>query len=427
MKRTYLLEEFGVQKHNLLLQNGLEVIFIEKPFAPIFAKMVIGAGSICNESDNGLAHFTEHMLVGASKRYPKKELLASVVNDVGGYTNARTALTWMAVECEVALPEHLPRMKEHFTQALGEIYITPELLLKEKGVITAETKEKESNPEYHAGRFLRKKLTGETSWAHSNLGTLEQMQALTEEEVQHFFSAHLRVENMVLVICGGCTIAEVMRTFGELPIYSGGKRATLPSDPAVLPPNQRLFFEQQIEQSNVGLFFRGPIIGTREGAVLSFVLSAAHSGIDSRFFTKLRNERGLTYNVELGNPQFNTLRYTGTFVGVVPYQIDEAIQTILQCYEELLRDGMSSEQLRQRIDRRYFAQRRGKETVSDWVNEFDDCLYQDPPDVFGDFPDCFNFWETITPEEVKVVLHKYITLDNFHLYINGKEPSKKYF
>lgn len=39
----------------------------------------------------GLAHFTEHMLFYASKKYPKEDEYSKFVSDHGGHTNAWTS------------------------------------------------------------------------------------------------------------------------------------------------------------------------------------------------------------------------------------------------------------------------------------------------------------------------------------------------
>lgn len=427
MKRTYSLEEFGVKKHEMILRNGLKVIFIQKPFSPIFAKMMIRAGSIYNSSDNGLAHFTEHVIVGASKKYPQKELFAQVINNIGGETNAHTANTWMSIECEVAIPEHLPFMKEHFSQALSDIYITPKLLEKEKGVIISEIKKSTSDPAYNAGRFVRKIVAQNTSWSNSNLGTVDSVNEININEVTEFFNKYCTVENMVLTVCGGCTVFDIEQTFSDILFLTGGTKAFLPKDPEVLLPKQRIFFEQDIDQTNIGLMFHGPRLGSRESIILTFVLKHAHQGFDSRFFKKIRNERGLAYRISFGGIGFDELRYFGTDVSVAPVNVDKAIDTILECYQDLAREGMTEAQIKSRIDRVYFTDKRNFERSVDWVNAFDDYLYEDPNPLIGDYPDCFNFWQTITSEEVHSVLKEYINLENFHLMINGRQTSKKYF
>lgn len=101
MNRTYSLTEFGVKKHETVLSNGLRVIFIEKPFAPIFAEIEIGAGSVFNPSDNGLAHFTEHKLLGGSKTLSIEDF-SKIINSVGGYYNASTSARRILIECLVA-------------------------------------------------------------------------------------------------------------------------------------------------------------------------------------------------------------------------------------------------------------------------------------------------------------------------------------
>ena len=424
--KVYSLADFGVTKHEIILQNGLKAIFIEKPFAPIFAEITIGAGSIFNPDDNGLAHFTEHVLVGASKKYPRKELFASIVNEVGGASSASTGLQTMAIECEVALPEHLVQMKEHFCQVLEEVYLSPKLLIKEKGVITAEITRKQSEPSHYFGLHVNHIFSQGTRWGYSNLGTIDSINALCIEDIMSFYDTHMKVENMILVICGGCTVDEIKKTFGDIAIPSGGRKSVLPLDPEPLKPGQRIFFEQDIEETNVGISFQGPILGTRESIIYGFVMSSAHVGLDSRFFTKLRNERGLVYGISFGGRYFQKLRYDGTGVTIPSNRTDETIDAILECYSELLKEGMTDVQVKDRINRRYFSEKRNMQKSKDWVNEFND-FYEELNPLIGDYPDQFNFWQTITAEEITDVLTKYISLDNFHLVINGRESSKKYF
>lgn len=425
MKRTYSLDEFGVTKHQLTLENGLQVVFVEKPLAPIYAKLMIRAGSIFNNGDTGLAHFTEHILVSGSEKYQKKEDFAGITASVGGYANANTSLIQLCVECEVAIRDHMKNMKEYFSESLTDLRITPELLQKEIGIITSETKGRLSKPDYIAARFEANIWGKDTNWSNSNLGTLEAIAATTIKDIEKFFTTYCCVENMLLVISGGCSISDVVDTFSDIRFLHGTK-SYLPSDAPRVSPNQRLFLEQNIEQSNIGIFFNAPEIGTKEYLLLNFALQYAHDGLSSRFYKKLRNERGLVYGVGVSRAALSRIAYLGTSTSTPPEKIDAVLDAIFECYSELLSEGIPQKQFENKLETIWFSTMRTLETAHDWVKEFSK-LYPETSPLIGDFPHWHNYMETVNIDEVNEVLRKFITFDNYHLGMNGRKLNSKYF
>jgi zinc protease len=426
MKRKYSLDEFGVTKHDLVLDNGLQVIFIEKPFAPIYAKLMMRAGSIFNNGDTGLAHFTEHVIVSGSEKYPKKEDFAGIISSIGGHSNAKTDKTELCVECEVAIKEHLPNMREYFTEALCALYITPDSLKKEKSVIISEIQQSMSKPWYMAGRHASGKWANGTIWDCSNLGTVASVTSIQQKDVEDFFKTYCCVENMLLVIAGGCTVKDVKETFSTIPFLKGVKSA-LPESPAYVPNNQRIFFEQDLEQTNIGVIFSMPNVGTKEGVLLTFAMKYAHDGLSSRFYKKIRNERGLAYNIECPIWEMNLTRYGGTATGVPPDRVNETINSILECYEELLIEGITQKQIEEKITTQWFSEKRNLERSYDWVERFDDAYPEIGYAAIEDFPGWYNHMQHVTAEEINHVLRSHISTSNFHLTLNGREESKKYF
>jgi predicted Zn-dependent peptidase len=156
-------------------------------------------------------------------------------------------------------------------------------------------------------------------------------------------------------------------------------------------------------------------------------MSFVHHGAHSRFYNKIRNEKSLAYSIEKVNFSFNEVEYIGTEIGVPTNKVDETIEAILESYQELLIKGITKKEIKDKIKTLYFTAKRDNERAADWVDKFDGCLYQEENPVVGDFPDIYNFRETITEKEIKEVLQKYIKLDKFHLFIFGKKSSKKHF
>lgn len=317
-------------------------------------------------------------------------------------------------------------MSTYFSETLESIYLTPESLSNEKSIVFSEIQRRQSDPDYKSMRFLTNIIANKNPYQYSNLGIIEEMNALKIEEVEQFFNKYCVVENMVLIISGGCTLLDIEKNFSKINFLHGSKHQ-LPKGPKILEKKQRLFYEQDIPQNNVFIFFEGPKPNTKEYFILNFVQSFAHNGFSSRFYKKIRNEKGLAYVIQNNGSEYDDTSYFGTTAGVPTIKTDETIETIVECYQELIVEGMHEDEIRKRIDNLWFLNKRNSERSLDWVKKFDYCLHEEENPIIGDFPDIFNFREKITPEEISSVLKKYVTLDNFHIFISGKESSKKYF
>ncbi len=421
MQKHYSLEDFGVKRHEGVLKNGLRVVFIEKPFAPIFSEVMIRAGGIFDPEDRlGLAHFTEHIIASGSESF-SKEQFSGIMESIGGYWNAITTEEYMVVQCEVAVRDHLPKVTEYFTHALTNIHITEESLAKEKAIIISEIERARSNPKYDAYWHIGKQFANNTHWNSPILGTVESVSAISIEDVQNFFTTYCCVENMALIIAGGCTWQEVQQTFGDIPL-THGTLATLPDDPEVISSETPIVFEQDIPETAISIGFLAPTVDTRESELLGFALRFAHDGITSRFYKKIRNQKALAYQVSRSVISFNTLQYTGTAVGVPTNKVPQAIEVILECYKELVQEGISQKEIDDKIDTMYFSAHRTLQESSAWVDTVDyRVLYPKETPLYGSFPDIYNYRKTYTAEEIHAVLKKYITLDNYYLALNGKD------
>lgn len=423
--KTYSLENFGVKKHDFTLDNGLKVIFIEKPFAPIYGKIIMGAGSVFNPSDNGLAHMTEHLLMNGSRNRSKEEFYG-ILESIGGFRNAFTSKEWMSVNAEVAEVEHLRNMRDFFAEALQSIYVTEEMLSKEKEVIFSELQKARSKPHYDSGEQIRKLLAQETPWSYSNLGSADGIVSITLEDVQNFFSAYCVVENSALIIAGGCTVSDIQKAFSDI-VFLHGNKAVLPGSPKQIAPSQRMFYETNQPESDVIISFNGPMPGSRDSYLLAFVMSLVHDGMTSRFYKKIRTEKALAYSISNIAFNFNEVRYVGTEIGVPTHKTDLAIEALIEVYEGLLKAEITEKEIVDKISTWWYSAKRNNERSIDWIEKFDDCLFPEENPVVGDFPDIFNFRKTITPEDIQEVIHKYIKIGEHHLCIFGKESSKQFF
>lgn len=419
------LAEFGVTKHEKVLQNGLKTIFIEKPFSPIYAKLVIGAGSVFNPSDNGLAHFVEHIIMSGTKNLSRVDFFG-IMESVGGLRNAYTSKNDMTIVAEVAEASQLPAIARFFTEAIETIYITPTSLQKEKEVIFSEIQKRINENPYHEPLFkLRSVITQGNPWGYSILGELDEMMKITISDVEDFFSKYCVVENMALVIAGGCKISDIEKNFSKIKFLHGAKQV-FPEGPKVIE-TQRLFSRANVSQAKLLVGFNGPVAGSRDSHILNLATSFAHSGMASRFYRSIRGEKALAYTLSGVSLVYNKLKYFGTEVGVPCVKLDDTIDAVLDCYKGLIVDCMTQEEIDNKVKTWWFSVKRSMERSVDWVEQFDSCLFEDPNPLFGDFPDVYNFRKSITADDVRRVIEQYITTDLFHLHVVSSDPGKKYF
>lgn len=420
MQNHYSLSDFGATRYETVLKNGLKVVFIEKEHAPIFAKMMMRAGSIFDPiGKEGLAHLTEHLIASGSKTHTKEEF-SGIIESIGGYWNAITTEEFMSVDCEVSVPEHLTNMREYFNQALSHIHVTEEILEKEKGIIFSEIDRARSRTEYESDIYISSVFANGTVWGRPTLGTRDSVTSVTVKDVEDFFTTYCNVENMALVISGGCTLQDIQDVFSDIQFIHGQKHE-LPDDPEVLSPGTKVTHHQDIPQTNVILGFLAPVIGTREEALINFALRYAHDGVTSRFYKKIRNERSLAYAISNASITFNKLGYIGTGVGVPTDKVDQAIEAILECYKELIEEGIAQVDIDNKIDTMWFSSKRSYQRSSDLVSTMAyTTLYPEEDPLYGPFPDVYNYRKTYTSAEISAALKKYITLDSYYLVLNGK-------
>jgi zinc protease len=282
------LKDYGVEKVEKTLKNGLKVILIHKPFAPIYLEFAMRAGAVFDPvGKEGLAHFSEHLLVSGSEKYPK-EKFSKIIESIGGYTNAYTSDDMMSVVCEVALPEHLESVKEYFEHSLVHNLINDDKVTREKGVITSEIERYHSSPDYVFHRFVNTELSKDTRYEHSILGSVKTISLFNQEDIHNYLKEVINTSNSILVVAGGVTIEEIEKVFDTMSINKEKspdvlKKQILPTEAKPITLPFRKHMDQDIPQTNLLVGFLGPEYQSREYEVLSFVYSHIHDGFGSPF------------------------------------------------------------------------------------------------------------------------------------------------
>ncbi|KEY59359.1 pitrilysin [Serratia sp. DD3] len=127
------------QYQAITLTNGMTVLLVSDPQAPkSLAALALPIGSLDDpDSQLGLAHYLEHMVLMGSKHYPEPESLAEFLKKHGGSHNASTAPYRTAFYLEVENDALAPAV-DRLADAIAAPILDPDNADRERNAVNAE-------------------------------------------------------------------------------------------------------------------------------------------------------------------------------------------------------------------------------------------------------------------------------------------------
>ena len=210
------------------LANGLRVVLSEDHSVPVVSVAVYYDVGSRNEraGRTGFAHLFEHMMFQGSENVPKAGHFQYVFNN-GGTMNGTTSSertnyfeTLPASQLPLALWLEADRMRS--------LKVTQENLDNQRHAVQEEKRLNYDNRPY-ANAFLRlnELVFKNPANAHSTIGSMEDLDDATIEDVREFFRVYYAPNNAVLAVVGDFDPAEARALVGKY-------FATIPAQPA--PP-----------------------------------------------------------------------------------------------------------------------------------------------------------------------------------------------
>jgi predicted Zn-dependent peptidase len=220
------------------LPNGLTVIFHEDHTLPLVAvNTLFKVGSHFEEAGRtGFAHLFEHLMFMGTARAPTK-MFDTWMEAEGGSNNAWTSedrTDYYDIGPSHSLPLLLWLEADRMS-ALGQ-EMTKEKLDAQRDVVRNERRQSyENRPYAKAGLRLPEMMYAEGHpYHHPVIGSHQDLQAATVDDVKSFFARWYVPNNASLVVAGDFDPAkvkpEIERLFGWMP------RAATPPEPAAAPP-----------------------------------------------------------------------------------------------------------------------------------------------------------------------------------------------
>jgi predicted Zn-dependent peptidase len=410
---TVTLPQIAVERYTL--ENGLRVVLSEDHSVPVVSVAVYYDVGSRNEREGrtGFAHLFEHMMFQGSENVPKAGHFQYVFNN-GGTMNGTTS-TERTNYFETLPSSQLPLALWLESDRMRSLRVTQENLDNQREAVKEEKRLSYDNRPYSSA-FLRLNELVYTNPrnAHSTIGSMEDLDAATVEDVSEFFRIYYAPNNAVLTVTGDFDPAEaralIEKYFATIPSQPAPPPVDV-SEPEPVASRGEVYRDPFAQLPAIMLGWKLPERRTPEFYALSLGTDLLLDGDSSRLYQRLVKDEESVVAIQGGLGERRGPSTLYVFAIPKPGHTTEAIRaTIREEVERLGAEGPSAEEMeklhntllndavRSRQSSLYRAQR---------LAEY--ALYDGDPTLLNTE---LERYLAVTPEEIRAAVGRYLLTDN---------------
>jgi len=296
-----------VQFTDTRLSNGLRVIISEDHFAPVYAIAVSYSVGSKDERPGrtGFAHLFEHMMFKGSDNVGPGEHFFLVFNN-GGSMNGTTN-TDRTLYFEVMPRNQLDLGLFLESDRMRSLAITKENLDNQRQAVQEERRLRLDNQPYGKSVERFNELVYDNpAYHHSVIGSMEDLNAATVDDVASFFRTYYAPNNAVVAIVGDVdikdTLARVEKYFGNIPRQPAPAPVDL-SEPEAKAERREVMQDRLARLPQINIGYRIPAATHADWPALSALGQILGGGESSRLYQRLVKTQELCANIGSGSSQ----------------------------------------------------------------------------------------------------------------------------
>lgn len=336
------------------LPNGLRVYAMPDPnTANVAVHVWYDVGSKDDPvGRSGFAHLFEHILFKATKNMPN-ETLDRLTEDVGGFNNAST---WddFTNYYEVVPANQLERILWAESERMGSLVVDEGTFASERDVVKEEFRQNILASPYGRlfGLYIPQTTFSVHPYGRPGIGSIEDLDASTVEDVRAFHAAYYRPDNAVLVVSGNFDQAQfdgwVDRYFAPIATPQRPIPRVTAVEPARTAPKEFTTYEPNVPLPAVSITYPGLAARNADFAVKKVLDAILSKGESSRLY------QSLVYKQQIAAEVFTILEATrdpGAYsVGAVLSEgksADEGVKSLLAELASLRDKPVAPEELQE--------------------------------------------------------------------------------
>ena len=333
--------------HRFTMENGMSVVLNENQNAPVVALQIwvkVGSGDE-KDDEAGICHFIEHMLFKGTEKRKVREM-AREIESLGGTINAYTSYDQTVYHINIA-SRYASTGLDILSDAVQHSTFDPQELEREREVVLEEIRMGQDNPRRRIFIQTMATLYQYHPYRRPIIGYEKTIRSVTRDQMVSFFKKWYVPNRMVFIAVGDFDLLEmekkVRETFKEfkpspesIPQRSGEPEQT---------DVRSVISHGNFKETYLQISFPIPSAKHEDTPALDALSHILGGGEASRLVQKVKLEKGLVHSISSSS---FTPKDPGLFVieaTLTAENLEKALEAILGEVVQLVRDGVTSEEL----------------------------------------------------------------------------------
>ncbi|MEM8898042.1 MAG: pitrilysin family protein [Bacteroidota bacterium] len=409
-------QELNIEFEEYDLDNGLHVILHEDHSVPIVATTVLyHVGSKDEDPERtGFAHFFEHLMFEGSENIGRGEF-DDYIEEAGGTLNANTSLDRTfyyeilpSNQLELSLWLESERMLHAKVDSVG--------IETQREVVKEEKRQSYDNRPY--GSILPetlKRVYTKSSYAWPTIGSMEHINAATNEDFSSFYKKFYIPNNAVLSIAGDIDKEQTKRLidqyFSDIPRGADVPRQYIEEPPQTAEIRDTVY--DNIQLPAVIHAYKTPALGTDESYAVDMLMQLLSQGESSRLNKSVRDKQQLAIQVaafpfSLENDPSLSITLGLVNAGVDPGVLEKAMEAEYEKVKDELISETEFQKLRNQLENNFFSGNSSMAGIAESLADY--YAYHDKNTNLINTE--INKYMEVTREDIQEMARKYLTKEN---------------
>ncbi|MGA1796009.1 MAG: M16 family metallopeptidase [bacterium] len=338
-------EEFTGQYRESTLENGMRVVTERLPFvrSVAFGFWIIGGSRVEPQPVNGITHFIEHMLFKGTTSRSARDI-AIEIDSMGGHLDAFTSreYTCFLANC---LDETLPKAMDLMIDILLHPLFPEDELERERAVILEEIRSIEDTPDDYIHDLLTQGFWEGHPLGRPIIGVRSTVGAVSCKTLRDYYKKAYQPKQIILAAAGNLDHEQFVDMVRDvIPAARDSHSFPMEPPPGIVPHIS--VKEKELEQVHLCLGTAG-LPQTDDARYAGYLLNTIlGSGLSSRLFQTIREERGLAYAVYSYWSSYRDAGMLVVYAGTKKESAEEVTDLILEEFRRLKAHGVPDDELK---------------------------------------------------------------------------------
>ncbi len=335
--------------HKTVLKNGVRIISEQlEHLRSVSLAIWVDAGSRDEvKSENGIFHFTEHMIFKGTENRSSLQI-AKELDAIGGLSNAFTGKENTCFHARV-LGEHFA----HIADILSDIFLHSTFgvddLERERQVILQEISMVEDTPDDHIHVLFNRLFWADHPIGMPVLGNEKTVSAIERETILKYINKFYVPERILIAGAGNVDHQSMVSyfepLFSQLEAGISNPRNDIPQSNASVSVKYK-----DLEQVHICLGGEAPS-QTSDRRFACVILNTILGGnMSSRLFQEIRENRGLAYSVYSFLSSYIDAGLMGVYVATDPQNVNPVLEAIKNEIKKICKGEISKSDLTAAVD-----------------------------------------------------------------------------